>query len=123
LPRAQSRNGELKEVLLNLLENARTALRAGGRITVRAQQREDALELEVGDDGSGIAPELLPRVFEPHFSTRSSGTGLGLAIVRRLVESWQGTVAAVSRPGEGTTVTLRLRVAAAPSAAESHRTR
>ncbi|NJD11514.1 MAG: HAMP domain-containing protein [Gemmatimonadetes bacterium] len=121
--RVQARTGELKEVLLNLLENARTALPEQGRITVHARQREDIVELLVEDNGSGIAPELLGRVFEPHFSTRSSGTGLGLAIVRRLVESWQGSVSVDSRPGEGTTVTVRLRVAALPSPAPGHGTR
>jgi signal transduction histidine kinase len=65
----------------------------------------------VTDDGPGIAPELLPRVFEPHFSTRSAGTGLGLAIVRRLVESWGGAVTAESEPGRGTTIRLRLTAA------------
>jgi len=123
LPRVQARAGELKEVLLNLLENARTALRDRGRITVRACQRDDWVELQVEDNGSGIAPELLGRVFDPHFSTRSSGTGLGLAIVRRLVESWQGSVVVDSRPAQGTTVTVRLPVAPAPSTADGHGTR
>ena len=65
----------------------------------------------VADTGEGIPPDLLPRIFEPQFSTRSSGTGLGLAIVKRLVESWGGEVTVDSTPGEGTTVHLRLRVA------------
>ena len=123
LPRVQARAGELKEVLLNLLENARTAIHDGGCITVRARPGDGVVELVIEDDGSGIAPELLPRVFDPHFSTRSSGTGLGLAIVRRLVESWQGGVAVDSRPGEGTTVTVRLRPAPAPSREHGQGTR
>jgi signal transduction histidine kinase len=53
----------------------------------------------------------LPRVFDPHFSTRSAGTGLGLAIVRRLVESWGGEVAAQSEEGRGTTIRIVLRAA------------
>jgi signal transduction histidine kinase len=62
----------------------------------------------VKDDGSGIPPTLLPRVFEPHFSSRSTGTGLGLAIVRRIVESWGGTVSAESQESVGTTIRLRV---------------
>ena len=106
---ATAREPEVKEVLLNLLENARAAIRDEGTVWVEVAAHGAALELRVRDDGGGIPPELLPRVFEPHFSTRSSGTGLGLAIVRRLVESWGGVVALDSAPGRGTTVVLRLR--------------
>ena len=56
------------------------------------------------DNGKGISPEFLTRVFEPHFSTRSAGTGLGLAIVRRLVESWGGSVMAESEVGKGSVI-------------------
>jgi signal transduction histidine kinase len=62
----------------------------------------------VQDDGAGISADLLPRVFEPRFSTTTSGSGLGLAIVRRLVESWGGRVEVESEVNEGTTVTVRL---------------
>ena len=67
--------------------------------------------VEVRDDGRGIPPHLLSRLFEPHFSTRTSGSGLGLAISRRLVESWGGEIAIASAEGEGTTVRIALRAA------------
>ncbi|MDQ8176685.1 MAG: ATP-binding protein [Gemmatimonadota bacterium] len=107
---------ELREVLLNLLENARLA---GARcVTVTAAPHDaGGVTLQVADDGSGIAPELLPRIFDPHFSTRSSGSGLGLAMARRLVEAWGGTIAAVSPPGAGATFTIQLL--GPPSAAAS----
>jgi signal transduction histidine kinase len=114
LPLVLARTDELKEVLLNLVENARAALDDGGEIAVRARLAEgmpDRVDVEVCDNGSGIPPELLGRIFEPHFSTRSTGTGLGLAIVRRIVESWGGDVQAESEPGAGTTVRVRLLVA------------
>ncbi len=98
----EARRDEVKEVLVNLLENARNA--SASRITVRASPNR----LEVADDGAGIAPELLPRIFEPRFSTTTSGSGLGLPIVRRLVESWGGAVEVDSAEGGGTTVTVRL---------------
>jgi signal transduction histidine kinase len=116
LPRVHARSGELKEVLLNLLENARAALDRDGSITVSARSEGDEVTLEVQDDGSGIPRELQERVFEPHFSTRSSGTGLGLAIVRRLVESWGGKVSVESGPGRGTRVRVRLQAAPPASA-------
>jgi two-component system nitrogen regulation sensor histidine kinase NtrY len=98
----EARRDEVKEVLVNLLENARNA--AASRITVRASLGC----LEVADDGEGIAADLLPRIFEPRFSTTTSGSGLGLPIVRRLVESWGGAVDVESVEGSGTTVTVRL---------------
>jgi two-component system nitrogen regulation sensor histidine kinase NtrY len=112
LPRVLARSGELKEVLLNVLENARAALDGGGQVRIAAAPAGGGqwLHVDVADSGEGIPPESLPRIFEPQFSTRSSGTGLGLAIVRRLVESWGGEVTVDSVPGEGTTVHLRLRV-------------
>ena len=89
-------------MLVNLLENARQA--GAGRIIVRVAPRR----LEVRDDGRGIPEELLPRIFEPRFSTTTSGSGLGLAIVRRLVEGWGGTVGVESREGQGTVVVVEL---------------
>src|SRR5207253_7954928 len=71
--------------------------------------------LAVEDDGRGIAADVLPRVFDPAFSTTSSGSGLGLAIARRLVESWGGTIGLTSAPGQGTTVTIRFQASPARS--------
>jgi nitrogen fixation/metabolism regulation signal transduction histidine kinase len=108
VPLARGRVAEVKEALVNLLENARAALPGGGRVKVEIQSVEGEIEVRVVDDGVGIPPEVLPRIFEPHFSTRSSGTGLGLAIVRRLVEGWGGRVQAESRPGDGTVIRIRM---------------
>ena len=122
LPMVLARPDELKEVLLNLVENARAALDGGGEITIAARLAEghaDRVDIDVCDDGAGIPTELLGRIFEPHFSTRSAGTGLGLAIVRRIVESWGGTVSAESREGHGTTVRVRMSVAEAPPSRSS----
>jgi len=63
----------------------------------------------VEDDGHGIAPEVLPRIFEPHFSTRTSGSGLGLAISRQLLENWGGTIEIESREDRGAIVRIWLR--------------
>ena len=108
LPRVQARVSELREVLINLLENSRAAIPEAGTVTVEAEVGRRHVTLRVRDDGTGISPELLGRIFEPHFSTRSTGTGLGLAIVRRLVESWGGVVTAKSREGTGTTIRMDL---------------
>lgn len=109
LPRVRARRDELKEVLVNLLENARSATVDRGEVRVAAKAVSGAVELRVCDEGTGVPTELLPRVFEPHFSTRSGGSGLGLAIVRRIVESWDGTVSLRSEGDRGTVVCILLR--------------
>ena len=98
----RARPDELKEVLVNLLENARNAGATRVRVSIEAAGR-----MMVEDNGAGIAADVLPRVFEPHFSTNTSGSGLGLSIVKRLVESWGGAVAISSVAGRGTTITIR----------------
>jgi signal transduction histidine kinase len=105
---ASARKDEVKEVLVNLLENARNA----GARTVTVRISDGGLRLDVEDDGRGVPPESLPRVFEPTFSTTSSGSGLGLAIAKRLVESWGGTITLTSQIGRGATVTIAFRDAA-----------
>ncbi|HEU5303639.1 MAG TPA: ATP-binding protein [Gemmatimonadales bacterium] len=97
-----ARMDEVKEVVVNLLENARNA----GATLVQVTVGPGLIRVE--DDGAGIPPDLLPRVFEPRFSTTTSGSGLGLAIVRRLVESWGGRIEVESEPGRRTVVTVQL---------------
>jgi nitrogen fixation/metabolism regulation signal transduction histidine kinase len=101
LVRVPARLDEIKEVLSNLLENARNA--GAKRVVIRVESAGFAVQ----DDGYGIAEELLPRIFEPRFSTTTSGSGLGLAIVRRLVEGWGAAVEVSSAQGTGTTVSIR----------------
>ncbi|HEU4642029.1 MAG TPA: ATP-binding protein [Gemmatimonadaceae bacterium] len=104
---AVARGEELHEVLLNVLENARLA--EARRVELRVLPADGRVRVEVIDDGRGIPAAVLPRLFEPHFSTRTSGSGLGLAISRRLVESWGGEIAIASVEGEGTVVRIELR--------------
>jgi len=107
---ALARVDELKEVLLNVLENARHAQARHVDVSVAPSSNGAApgVAIVVHDDGLGIPPDVLPRVFEPHFSTRTSGSGLGLAISRQLVERWGGSIDIESGAGQGTTVTIRL---------------
>ncbi|CAN5402246.1 hypothetical protein BH09GEM1_BH09GEM1_34730 [soil metagenome] len=112
IPQAHARPDELREVLLNLFENARLAEAhvVTARVRIHALSADaQRVRIEVADDGSGIAEDVLPRIFEPHFSTRTSGSGLGLAITRRMVESWGGEVSIESFAGQGTTVRVDLR--------------
>ncbi|HET7039126.1 MAG TPA: ATP-binding protein, partial [Gemmatimonadales bacterium] len=107
---AQARRDELKEVLINLIENARAA--SARQIAIEVGRAPDGVAVLVRDDGRGILADDLPRVFEPRFSTTTSGAGLGLAICKRLVESWGGRIAVESEAGRGTVVRLLLTEAA-----------
>ncbi len=108
----RARAEELREVLLNVLENARLA--QAGRVTLRLAAipaRDGApgrVTVTVEDNGEGIPADVLPRIFEPHFSTRTSGSGLGLAVSRRIVDGWGGSMAVASERGRGTRVTITL---------------
>jgi nitrogen fixation/metabolism regulation signal transduction histidine kinase len=104
---AAARADELREVLINILENARLA--GSTRVEVHVAGDAERVRVDVRDDGEGIAANLLPRIFEPHFSTRTSGSGLGLAISRQIIEGWGGEIGIASEPGAGTTVSIRLR--------------
>jgi two-component system, NtrC family, nitrogen regulation sensor histidine kinase NtrY len=89
-----------------LCENARNAF--ARVVDIRLEKRDGRIALSVVDDGEGVPRQLHARVFEPHFSTRTSGSGLGLAISRQLVESWGGSIDLYSEPNLGTTVRIIL---------------
>ena len=117
LPAIVTDGERLRLALVNILTNARHAVIAesAGAVRVAARvrvmtRRTDAgrMLVEVHDDGAGIAPEDLARVFDPFFTTRKTGTGLGLAITRNIIEGLGGAITIASRPGDGTTVRLDL---------------
>jgi len=95
---------KLRQVLINLVQNAAEAMENGGDIVLQAGPFPDgSLVLAVKDDGPGISEDNQRKIFEPFFTTKFSGTGLGLAISRSLVEQHGGTLEVQSILGEGTT--------------------
>jgi signal transduction histidine kinase len=100
----------IRQVIANLVANAVRHTPAEGSVRIGARNEPDgSATVEVRDTGRGIAPELLPHVFDRFVkSPESRGSGLGLAIARQLVEAHGGTIDAESRPGEGTTIRFRL---------------
>jgi len=102
---------QLEQVILEIVSNALDAMPAGGRLRIGAaviDGAEPGVTVEVSDTGGGIPEPVLASVCEPFFTTRQEGTGLGLAIAKRYMEQNGGRLEIVSRPGEGTTVRLRL---------------
>ena len=104
LPLIMADGPKLKQVLLNLCENALEAMPAGGTISVRAYRSPTDVCLDVQDRGPGI-PEGVD-VFAPFVSTKGRGSGLGLFVAQRIVEVHSGTISYTSRRGEGTTFHL-----------------
>lgn len=103
------------QALLNLLLNAAEAVESGtaGRVTIRfSRPRQDSevkqFHLVVTDNGPGLAPHVLDRIFNPFFTTKDTGTGLGLAIVHRVVEAHEGTITATNEPGGGAKFEIRV---------------
>ena len=94
---------DLQQVLTNVLINARDAVSEGGNIWVSLLEEGEHVVIRVRDDGKGIGPEMIGRIFEPLVTTKrgQGGTGLGLAISRRIVNACDGEITAESTPGEG----------------------
>jgi signal transduction histidine kinase len=110
---------QIEQVLLNLLINARQAmLGKGGSLTVKAAPCEEGVKIQVIDTGPGIPEKLLPKIFQPFFTTKGTakrgetkGTGLGLAICKQVVERHGGTIEVASEVGKGTTFTIVFPIA------------
>ena len=102
----------LHRALSNVLLNAADATGGSGTVTVRAYVEGPEAVLAVRDDGVGIAPDQLARIWEPYVTAKTGGTGLGLAIVKQTVVAHGGRVEAASEPGQGTEIRLRFPLAA-----------
>lgn len=113
LPKIDADAEALKQALLNLLINALQAIADDGTVVVTARRHgDDAIRIEVRDDGVGVAPNHLNKVFDPFFSTKPSGTGLGLAMVHRIIDAHHGVISFDSRVDYGTIVTIELPIVA-----------
>lgn len=100
----------LEQLVLNLLLNAIDALQGGQRSGLEVEVRDDRARVSVWDEGEGIAPEDLDKIFDPFFSTKAEGTGLGLSIARRIARAHGSELEAMSVPGEGTAFRFTLPI-------------
>ncbi len=124
VPKVAANPGQIQQVLLNLLVNARQAMAGGGRLILRLSHDDASglVDLMVRDTGCGMTPDVMRRIFEPRFSTKSGpdetgkgGTGLGLSACKEIVDAHRGRIRVESAPGKGTAITIRLPVQKQPT--------
>ena len=111
IPMVSVDKDKLNQVLLNLLLNSIQAMPGGGMLRVKVRNiRGEKISVAISDNGQGIEPENLTRVFDPYFTTKPNGTGLGLAMSAKIVEEHGGEIVLSSQPGECTTAEVILPV-------------
>jgi two-component system, NtrC family, sensor histidine kinase HydH len=115
-PTAWAVPGQIEQILVNLVINARQAMTTGGRLLIEVRENDagDTVEVKVADSGVGIPPDQLRLIFEPFFTTKQpdeygrGGTGLGLSVCRQIIEQHQGRIRVESLVGKGSTFTVKL---------------
>ena len=110
LPLISCYPGRLNQVFLNLLINARQAIKGEGEIFISTRKQDQTISIEIRDTGTGISPEDLVKIFDPGFTTKGVGvgTGLGLSICYQIIQDHRGEIKAESELGKGTTFTVTL---------------
>jgi C4-dicarboxylate-specific signal transduction histidine kinase len=114
LPKVAAAPERLAQVFLHLIDNASEAMNGSGKLSVATRVAGSQVEIDVADNGPGIAEELLPVIFDPFVTTKAIGTsgGIGLTVVRRIVDDLGGTVKVRTKPGAGSVFTVVLPVRA-----------
>jgi len=110
LPEIMADSNLLYQSFLNIFINAMQAMPNGGRILVEVSSSDHLVTVHIDDEGQGIPPENLKKIWDPFFTTKETGTGLGLGIVKNIVESHGGSIQVVNRPVRGARVTIELSV-------------
>lgn len=120
VPTIECNAAAIRQVLLNIIKNAAEAMPTGGHITIETKpQSRHAVAVTIVDDGIGMAPDVLDRIFEPNFTTKSDGFGIGLSISRDIVVQHSGEIQVKSVVGSGTTFTIILPVKATSNLVEA----
>ena len=109
LPQVQFDPLLLRQVLLNIAKNGIEAMPAGGTLTFTSGREHDRVLVRISDNGEGIAPEIIDKIFQPFYSTKPKGSGLGLAISQTIVTAHRGEIRVESQPHRGTGVTVFLQ--------------
>ena len=101
---------QLEVVFENLFQNARQAMKDVGTLNIRIMEDHDLVKIEVEDSGPGIPDEILPKIFDPLFTTKQEGTGLGLPSCKNIIEQHKGTINVKTKVGKGTTFIVELPI-------------
>ena len=117
-PMAEVAPGQIEQIFVNLVINARQSMHEGGRLRIEVRENEarDTVEVKIADSGIGIPPENLRQIFEPFFTTKQpdeqgrGGTGLGLSVCRQIIEQHHGRMRVESVVGKGSTFIVKLPV-------------
>jgi two-component system, NtrC family, sensor kinase len=117
LPRVEAVRDQLVQVFLNLVLNALDATEEGGTIRITSRRNSTGIEIDVADDGHGIAPDQQLMLFEPYFTTKPTGTGLGLFVCRNMIEAVGGRIRLTESSPAGTRFTVWLPVSECPAPA------
>jgi two-component system NtrC family sensor kinase len=109
-PLARIDASEFEQVIVNLINNSMHAIKRGGFIALSVKRSQNEIVITVSDNGAGIAPDDMDKIFQPFFTTKApgEGTGLGLSVCYGMVQGWGGTIEASSMPGKGTDMIVRL---------------
>jgi len=110
LPKVFASGNQMKQVLLNLIMNAKTAMQRGGTLTITTRSADGKVQIRVSDTGTGIPEAIRDRIFEAFFTTKSDvkGVGLGLSVCFGIIRQHDGEISAESEVGIGTTFTITL---------------
>ena len=119
LPEIMADSAMLYQSFLNILLNAMQSMPDGGRILVEVSANDHRITIHFDDEGQGIPPENMNKIWDPFFTTKEQGTGLGLGIVKNIVESHGGSIQIANRPVRGARVTVELPLKPQPTAKES----
>ena len=110
LPIIRFDSGQMKQALLNIILNANQSMSAGGQLTIKAYKTNENISINIVDNGEGIPPGRIDRLFDLFYSTKKDGTGLGLPIARRIASMHGGAIQVKSQENEGTTVSILLPI-------------
>jgi len=121
LPPVMGNRNQIKQVLVNLLLNARDAMPDGGILTLKTRRENQLVQIEIADTGIGIPEENLKKIFDPFFTTKEPGRGigLGLSISLKIIETMGGKIEVESKPGQGSIFRLKLKIKGGESAEQA----